>query len=98
MPARGATIALGATLLVAGAGALGWALTQAEEGTNLEALQKVVAVIDGEIKQRRAQAQTRAESTAIQSRLSAAIGSDAPTVADQHAHGDFQVMNPGEGE
>jgi hypothetical protein len=96
--AKAATIALGAALLVAGGGAVVWALGQTSAGTNLEALQKVVAVIDGEIKQRRAQAQTRAESTAIQSTLIAAIGSDATTVADQFTNGDFKVMVPDVGE
>jgi len=96
--AKAATIALGAVLLVAGGGAVVWALGQTSTGTNLEALQKVVAVLDGEIKQRRAQAQTRAESTAIQSTLIAAIGSDATTVADQLTNGDFKVMVPDAGE
>jgi Protein kinase domain len=96
--AKGTTIAIGALLLLAGAGALGWSLTQAKAGTSPEALQKVVAIIDGEIKQRRAQTQTRAESTAIQSPLVAAIGSDAATVADQFTHGDFKVMMPDAGE
>ncbi len=96
--AKGSTIAIGALLMVAGAGALGWSLTQTDEGTSREALQKVVAIIDGEIKQRRAQTQTRAESTAIQRPLIAAIGSDAATVADQHTHGDFKVMVPDVGE
>lgn len=96
--AKGSTIAIGALLLVAGAGTLGWSLTQTKEGTSREALQKVVAIIDGEIKQRRAQTQTRAESTAIQGPLVAAIGSDATTVADQYTHGDFKVMAPDTGE
>ncbi len=96
--ARLASLALGAALLVAGGGAAAWAVSQASPGTNREALQKVVALIDGEIKQRRAQAQTRAESTAIQDPLIAAIGSDAATVSDQVANGDFKVMMPDAGE
>lgn len=96
--AKAATIALGAALLVAGGGAVVWALGQTSAGTNLEALQKVVAVIDGEIKQRRAQAQTRAESTAIQDTLVNAIGSDSATVTDQFKNGDFKVMMPDAGE
>lgn len=96
--AKAPLLALGAALLVAGGGAVAWAVSQASPGTNLESLQKVVAIIDGEIKQRRAQAQTRAESTAIQDPLIAAIGSDAATVADQVANGDFKVMMPDAGE
>ena len=95
---KATTIAIGAALLIAGVGTTAWALGQAQEGTNLESLQKVVAILDGEIKQRRAQAQTRAESTAIQSRLAASIGSDAETVVNQYVSGDFQVMKPGAGE
>jgi Protein kinase domain len=95
---RSATIAGGACLLVAGGAALFWAVQQAADGTNLESLQKVVAIIDGEVKQRRAEVKTRADSTAIQTPLLKAIGTDSATVEDQDANGDFRVMTPAPGE
>jgi Protein kinase domain len=94
---RGAALALGALLLLGGAAALAWGASRASSGTNLESLQKVVAIIDGEIKQRRAETKTRADSTAIQNPLRSAIGSDATTVQKQVEEGDFVLATePGE--
>ncbi|MEZ4360073.1 MAG: serine/threonine-protein kinase [Kofleriaceae bacterium] len=96
--ARTPLLALGAALLAAGGAAAVWSVGQAKPGTNLESLKKVAAIIDGEVKQRRAEAATRAESTAIQRPLRAAIGTDAATLEDQEANNDFGLLAPAAGE
>lgn len=98
MAAKGALIAAGAALVLAGAAALGWGITRKSEGTRVEALQKVAALVDSSLKERRAQVTTRAESTAVQTRLRAAIGSDAATLEDLIEHGDLALPPPDEGE
>lgn len=96
--AKGTFLAAGAVLMLGGAAALGWGVTRRSEGTRVDALQKVAALIDSSLKERRAQVTTRAESTAVQTRLRAAIGSDAATLEDLITHGDLALPPPDDGE
>lgn len=98
MAAKGALVAAGTALLLVGAAAFGWGITRKREGTRVEALQRVAALVDSSLKERRAQVTTRAESTAVQTRLRAAIGSDAATLEDLIDHGDLALPPPDEGE
>lgn len=98
MAAKGTLVAAGAALALVGVAALGWGITQRREGTRPDALQKVAALVDSSLKERRAQVTTRAESTAVQTRLRAAIGSDAATLEDLIEHGDLALPPPDDGE